>query len=51
MLKCYAKTFVKVDAQVKERLPTDYLQLTERIFLPKAPLQETENSKTYGEYT
>ena len=30
-------------------MPTDYL-LSERVFLSKALLQETEKSETYGEY-
>ena len=31
-------------------MPTDYL-LSERIFLPEALLQETEQSETYGEFS
>ena len=43
-LKCYANTFVKVDAQNTGQLPTDY-PLSKRVFLPKAPLQETSNQE------
>ena len=49
-LKCFVKTFVKVDPQIEGRVPTDFL-LSERVFLPKTLLQETELSETYGEYS
>ena len=47
-LKCYANTLSESWRTNRGRVPTDYL-LSERILLPKALLQETELSETYGE--